>query len=414
MKKEFKSNILFSGTNFFLRAINNLLIFAILARILEVGSFGDLSYLLAIVMIGTKVVDFGYRLQVIRDVSQNSEALNLNYYWSRTKIKLGIGVFVCVFLILIIYLRADIYDPWPTYAFISILLSFSFSFSNLNYAFFEGIQKFHLQTFCLILTTVGSLLGVYICYKSGSILNFLWIYSLVSFLTFIFGFYLFLKLRVKSSLPGKFFLRKEMLVVLPFALITAAEIFFGQIDVLIFENYASREQLGYYLGIKRILIGLSIISLVISTAYLPILTKEIHFKKSISFIKVFLNTLIIGVVVSVIYFLFDDILIKLFLGNKYKFIRQFNLEIALIIISKFLLIIPAVYLVASNFEITRAKIIIFILLMSIILHLLFIPKYEIQGALYIVVLTNMLLGLSYLVFLKYNGTFKKLASSDEL
>ena len=393
MQIQLKKNLLFSSFNFGLRAINNLIVFALLARILSVSNFGNLTFLIGLAAIVTNVTDFGYRLQVVKEVANDPSCLSMTYFLQKVKVKLIVSVIIISIMAVYLHNRSDIYSPWIFYVALTAGIGLTLSMANYVYAFFEGLNKFHLQTYCLALLTSSLLIAVYFCYRWDSVIIFLSIYLVGCVLSFGLGMFLLLKKLNKNTSDFGLSIKEEFKFITPFALIVIAEIIFAKIDVLILESIVDREQLGYYLGINRILVGMSLVTLIISTSYLPVLTSKIREKKYNRVIPIYRYVLIIGVVFALLYFFLDKYIVLILLGSKFAIIESYSFEISFLIFSKFAIIFPAIYLIASSKQIVRAKIILCIVVFVAILHLNVIPSYGIRGALYVVILANYLLAI---------------------
>ena len=101
IKSKTTKNLFYSLLTFSIKTFNQLIIFVILAKILDLSSFGKIGYFITIAIITSNVVDFGYRLLLVKDfaikkVQENLD--NINYI-----IFVKLFVMISEFLIFLIY-----------------------------------------------------------------------------------------------------------------------------------------------------------------------------------------------------------------------------------------------------------------------------------------------------------------------
>ena len=406
------NNFLFAGINFGLRIFNNLVIFSLLARVVGLASFGLISYLIALISLLSVISVFGFRMLIVKEVAVDPSIVNSAYVTN--KLALISMVFMIAFSVLALYLYPkDLNIP------LYFILAFCFNalfiaLSNFILSFFHAINKFHLESWCLILFTSSLLVGLYFTYSFDQMRWFMLFYSIGSVLMFLVCIYMFFvtyknNTAFEFNLPDYRRLNKDFALILPFAIISIGDIFFNTIDTLIIEAMVSKEDLGVYVAAMKIALGLGLISIVAYSALFPILSKLAIEKSKQTNRKVvlyFLSLISIGTIVPIIYLCFDTLIINLFLGNNFGglstySVDMFSKDIALYTFSRHAIVIPAIILVVKGFELKRLFILLAVLIISSMLYYLLVPIYGLQVAFRICSISNFILFVLYLLSILY-------------
>ena len=140
MKSATGRNLFYSFLTFMIKTFNQLIIFVVLAKILDIPSFGEIGYFITITLITSNVVDFGYRLFLVKDFSLKEISQNLD--------SINNAIFMNLFMISIAFLFMLTYNHLTSNNSILVLTLFFISgcfisFGNLfknepNHRIFRG------------------------------------------------------------------------------------------------------------------------------------------------------------------------------------------------------------------------------------------------------------------------------------
>jgi len=121
-----------------IKAFNQVILFIILAKILDINAFGVIGYYMTISIISSNIIDFGYRLFIVKDFSVKNIHDNLD--------KINIIIYVKFFIVIISLILLIIYRYFVQGN--SILLVIFFlsgcfvSYANLFNTFFQSKNIF--------------------------------------------------------------------------------------------------------------------------------------------------------------------------------------------------------------------------------------------------------------------------------
>lgn len=397
-----KGDLLFSGFNFGIKIIINLLVFSVLARLIEVESFGLISFFIMIVTIVMTSLEFGHKYLVIKDISTDISKATKEYI--ANKIMLKNAIFIIAFLIILVYFNyKDFWGISPYIMLPFILSGYFLSLSNLNFALFYSVSRYYLETVALCANLAMLVIGLLVVYFTSSWESFLMFYALGSCLMYIVSM-VFVKKHFGIGIKDYFssfslkMIGPEFLLALPFALIIFGDIVFSSFDSFLVEQNFSAYELGIYEGLKKILLGLSILSLVMVTALMPWISRTIKFKNknaSKNLIIAFLATILGGGLIFIVYYFFNKELIVLLLGEEYLEISTWDSYIAIFVFSKYLRVIPALYLIMANLHNTRMLIIYSVLITGSAYVYLYAIPFGMKYTFKVVTIENLILALLY-------------------
>jgi len=136
-----KNNLLYAGLNFGFRAFNSLIVFALLARVIGLTSFGLLSYLITIITSIAIISDFGYGLYIVKEVSANPESVNYSFLLNKIVLKILIFMVLLSFLAIYFFYKEGLNLPfWLVISFCSSAIFITFS--NFFFHFFTQSINF--------------------------------------------------------------------------------------------------------------------------------------------------------------------------------------------------------------------------------------------------------------------------------
>ncbi len=406
-----KGDLIFSGINFFFKMLINILIFSVLARIIPIEYFGLLSYFVVLATTVLTILDMGHNYLVVKDMSMSvSKAISASYVSNKVIIKGFIFGFVLI-LMLIFFNYKGYWNLPPFYLWIFISASFLFSLARLNFSFFYSANKYYLETISLIINLLILSIGIVGIYYFSDWKIFLLIYPIGALGMFLSS------LKIMKSYFGigymQYFLsfdfsslKKDFILALPFALILIGDNLFGSLDSFFVEQAFDKHDLGIYEGLKKILMGLGILGVILTTGIMPWIRRTIEYnaanaKRNI--LLIFSFTIITGMIIFLFYYFFNKKIITILLGPSFLEIETWDTHIALFLFSKYLRIVPAMFLILAGHHKTRLIIVYFMVLLAIlIVHYYAIPfgmKYTFKVVTWLNVIIAMIYSLGFIFFL---------------
>lgn len=366
IKRLFKSpllrnNILYSGSSFFFRLFNTLLMFSIAARIFTVGQFGLLSLFITIIMVTYTALDFGHRIKIVKDVAANQSNINAVYLGNKVWLKMLLFCLSTVLLVSYAYWK----DFWEYHKVVTVFLLLAGLFkglTNLYFAIFQGVHLFKEETKSLAFFSLGVAMVLGLCVARPSIAIFVFGYMMVSLAQLCYTHFLAVQSiegfsLQKVSTPFEWrAIRKELGVGIVFASIVIVEILFSSFDSFYVENQYSKLDLGYYEAFKKIFLGLNVFAMILAVALFPEISKRLErvSKEAINFLLKALGLMLgVGIVVLGGYVLFNHWIVNLVLGEQYLKLTTWDSHIALITLASYVRVVPNLYFVSSGNEMKR-------------------------------------------------------------
>ena len=365
--------------------IGSLFFIMIMARLLMPELFGLYSLALATLVLFVGFTDLGIKSGLVLFLSRafskrnNTKAKSHLYYLF--KIKISLVIIVTFILLLLSKFLSETYYQKPIFLALMIGVSYLFFrsfigfFRSVFYALNDFKRPFYWEIFfqvCrLIIVPLAAILFLNSIINNNSnifiiilALAFVWLLTLILILTFIPSLK-FLKAKPKK-IPSK---EKSQIrkFLLPLSAVTLSGAFFGYLDIFVLGKFVLSEFIGYYQAAFSIS-GAIFSILTFSTALFPIFSR-MNKKKSEKALSISVKiAILIGIIGTILTFVFAPLLIKIAFGNKYL-----SSIIFLQVLSILVLIIPINALYASHLlsrgkSSTIAKLLIFTTIINIILN----------------------------------------------
>ena len=397
-----RKDFLFSGLSFGLKFISNLVVFGLLARILEVSVFGVVSFLVLLVTIIQTIIDYGHRVFIVKELTQGEQKLDASYLAKKFHTK--IFLFGLIALAFIPYaIHQSFWGVNPLLLFIFISSGFFMGIAYLGIAVFHSNNRFEYETIVLAVSVSTVLFGVFLTHYFSDEFYFLLFYFFSTLLMALTSLFLLRKkfgisikaLAQKVSFPA---IKKEYLIAGPFAIITIVDIFYGTFDTFYIESYCTENELGIYQGIIKILVGLSVFSIITLSVCMPIVSRlyaEGSRQSLYKIIGMYVGLSVIGAIIFMLYFIFNREIILVVLGAKFIEIAEWDFQIGLYCMSRYFRIIPAIFLVISGNHFKRLSITFIVFLITLALFEYNIPSKGVKYAVKAISWSNMVLSLSY-------------------
>ena len=401
------SNSFFSLLTFFCKSFNQIIIFVFLAKILDVSHFGTIGYYITITIITSNIIDFGYRLFLVKHFSVLEIGKNFDQNNSMIIIKLLISFVGFILLIIYYFSSRDSSFYMLSLFFVSGCF---ISFSNFFNALFQSKNKFKIETLTNFYYLLFILFAILILFYTNKLHLFILLYFLSSILFLIVSCVYFINIfnfRLSDiKIPNSIIISENIKNIIPYSIHVLASTFYLNIDILFVKAYLSDNQLGYYQGIVKIIAGLTIGVSILTSSVMPIISK-LYYESDLKTINNYerkLWSIIIPstfVIVS-IYLMFHSEIISLLLSEDYLIINQYSFYIVCIIIMKYIAILPSVVLTSSGKQSYRAFIISMTLFLNIILYSIYLDGGSLVDVLKITLFGVSMTSFSYLfLFIKY-------------
>ena len=399
-------NLFYSLLSYGLKIFNNLILFALLARIVSIDVFGIIVFLIVLVKIADKIIESGHKLIIVKEISANNKLLTLDYIGEKISYKTILLALVAAGILL--YGSANDYWGYHPLILISVVLAGYFSaLSNINIALFHVHSKFHLETISLAILSLLLVIFLALTWTTNDEQYFIIGYSVGSavmyFLTCvllnknIIAFKLdsiYTKLKI-SSFP------KVLKYTIPFALIIVVEVLMGNFDIFFVEHTYTNEELGAYTGLKKILAGLSLFMLICSDYLMPRISRMNNAPATLArngIIKYFAILCILGAVIFLAYWTLDFLIIKILLGPQFLVIEKWDINIGIIIIAMYARVIPNLYFISFGYEKHLLKFYSFFLFIGSLYFYFNIIPGDIKSAVNAFTVIQIIISIIYIIF----------------
>lgn len=386
-------------TLFFKTIINFLLLFYI-AKVVNVAEFGSFSLSFVVMTIGILLIDYGYNLHSLvldysdkKEISKNiSSIISGKFYFS-------------LFLLLLSFPVLNFIPLDETSKKVIFILLFSAipnSFGNFYFSLFKANNNYKLETTGFLLQGVLLivLLAINHFFGNKNIITFSIIVLITKITYFI---YSFLQFKNEFSIQFKLSLKKALRSYVK-SFDYGVHLIFGTlilyVETLSLSYFSNIESVGYYQAGLRIIMAASLFGAIITDAFVPEISKKQNDKKFVvdkmlnlfSFLGVFYFLLLITLAT---YF---NTIVNILFSNKFELIENYIVYIVLIILCRAIGIVPGVILTSMGLQKIRAKVAMYLLLLSIVLNVFLVPLYGLEGAFISFLSTNILLNLVYFYF----------------
>ncbi len=267
------------------------------ARFLKVDDFGIFNYILATVVLLSKLIDLGVSQIAFRETSKQKN----NFSFIYNAVFLRVTAFIIVFLLFNLFIKyfhltstemllADI-------LFINIVISSKFqNFRELlEIPFKVNLEMHFVMVFNIIDNLVFLLSVILMPYFHGGLVYLVISYVVANLPGFVLAL-IFLNKKfdflLKIKIPNWQWMLKESLPVGGFVILVAL---FQQIDILILKNYDSAYATGIYAAATRLIIPIGIIPTALATTFFPKIVQNINSNNS--------NERILNLVYKVLFFI---------------------------------------------------------------------------------------------------------------
>lgn len=390
-------NIFWSTLTSVLQLYTGSVVFIVLAKLMSVENFGILSFGFSLSALAVIVADFGFSLMLIKDYPRQGQGLKK--YISNSmlaKVLLSALCAIVFFTYLFLFYEGNWFKVGAIYIFFAIVSSFTIYLQAL----LKVQNRFHKYTESTVVYAIAITLVIF-CYAQyqldlfqlvgfllfAKIIQLLW----TTYLTrssFTFGSN---NLSTVSTLIGKSW---------SFGLHMILGIFYFMIDTQIISLYLGATEVALYQSVFRIILILLMFSDIVSNVLLPYLSFKFHREEDISELasKIFLYMLIIGCSLFLSFTSFKTVVLEFLYTPKYTEAAILVLPFSIVIILRTSSSLLGNILTISNRQVYRVITVATSLMISIILNLIYIPKFGILGAAWVSVIVHVVLFGMYLFY----------------
>lgn len=385
-KSDLKKNLAALFLSEAISRIINFVVILILARIYSVEEFGILNYVNIISGYFLYIINFGFEIHGIKSIAKNPQELNI-VFARITSLKIYSAI-ICVIIYLFIVMNIPEEEKFT----LSVLYIFLFLTLAINpYWIFQATQKMES---ILKYKTIESVIYISLIIIFLVIWKSLYIVPISLFSAQLVAI-LFSWKNLKSQLKLKFNFTKNISVdikgSIPIGLASFFALIYINFDVVLLEYFKSDKDVGVYSASIKIFTVMLIPFQIIFSVFLPKLS-EIQFENIGNFriiLKKYLKVLsMYSISVSILTFLFAEIIISLFFGNNYLDsvlpLRIFAINILLVGLSAGF----SNPLIAMNYQNKHMYALLTGALLNIFLNIVFIPIYSYKGSAIITIISE--------------------------
>lgn len=395
-----------------------------LVRVLGVEQFGLLAFVSATIAYFSIIIDYGFNLTAPREISihrDNKEKIN-EIFSVIISIKIGLILFSLPLLILLI-LHVDLFFKDKTVYFLSFASIIGDTFFPIW--FFQGVERMKYITYLNILSKFIFTFSIFLFIKQPSDIYKIPIITTVG--NFIAGIWSLIIINRKF---GICFRRQEISVIWHY-LCGNWHVFISNVAINLYTTsatfilglFTNNTIVGYFSAADKIMQAFKAIVGTVSQVFYPYVSRKLHYSKknNIYFIKkLILYISVASGVLSLLIFLFSDLLINIILGEGYK-----DSSILLKIMAFLPLMVGLSNIFGVHIMLTFgkkeafSKILITGAIIGIFLSLLLVPLWQHIGTAIILVLVESFITITMFVYVKHmitcelneSGFIKKISNS---
>ncbi|MGB5554801.1 MAG: oligosaccharide flippase family protein [Flavobacteriaceae bacterium] len=393
-------NIFWSTLTSVLQLYTGSVVFIVLAKLMDIQEFGILSFGFSLAALVAIAADFGFSLMIMKDYPQK-EVNERNSYISNSlmaKLLLSLGSTLIFFAYLFAFYDGD----WLLVGALYTIIALAQSFVSYLQALLRIENRFHkyTETVAVYAFVVTLCIGAYWQFNMGLLL-LVWILFACRLVQLAWTIYL-----NRTHLRG-FSINKKSTVNLlreswSFGLHMLLGIFYFMVDTQIISLYLGAEDVALYQSVFRIVLILLMFSDIVSSVLLPYLSFKYYKQEDISnhISKIFLYLLIIGCSLFLLFTSFESQILEILYTPEYVSAAILVLPFSIVIILRTVSSLLGNILTISNKQAYRVLTVGVSLVVSLVLNLIFIPKYGIISAAWISVLVHLVLFGMYFFYSK--------------
>lgn len=385
------------------------------ARYLGVVEFGILSFAIAFTGIFGVLVDQGFNMLTVREVSRD-KSLASKYFGNILLIKIVLAIITVILIFLTLNLLKYPQNTVEVVYFMSLYIILG-SFTGICYSIFQSYEKMEYQSLSQILNSILMFSGTLIAiFRGFTVIGFSLIYFIVSLIVFIFSIWIVLWKFVLPKIEFDWTFWKLITIkALPFCLTSVFVVIYYYIDTVMLSIFLpnGNEVVGWYNAAYRLVIPLSFIPSIFFSSVFPVMSnfyKTSHNSLKFAFNRSFKYMTIIGIPIAVSVTILADKIILIVYGDSYL---PATIALQILIWSMAFIFVNtsfSILLTSINRQSIVAKVTGIAALFNVILNIILIPHYSLVGA-SIATTAADLLNFSIMVFILSKTDYKLHISS---
>lgn len=397
-------NSIYSFLSIFFRLFSNVILFWLIARFYGKEIFGQFTIAQTFASVFVIFADFGLDLfltnEIPRDISKSKEIFRRLFSIKFVMILLSFGA-----MIIISFIGNFSYQVKELIIIFSFYAIFT-TITNFLYALFRGNEKLQYETKVSFWVNISTLLVVLaLIIDNQSIIVISMAFVFMRFVGLILAIYF--AYHILPSLSFNFVfnnIKSTLNQVIIFGLFLVFGNLYFQLDTILISFLKSEDEVGIYQAVFRLIMLPLILPEVFINSIMPALSR-MHtnnmdkWENTGKFLSKFL--IIVAIPVSSSLFIFAPEIINLIYG-KVEYSKAIPiLEIfALIVFIRFFGETYGLMLTTSQRQKYRTIVVIIATILNLLLNIIIIPSYGINGAAIVALLTNVLVAISFYLLMK--------------
>lgn len=373
-------------------------IISLLARVFSLSDFGNFTYALTLGTVFSLIIDYGFNIKIIKDISTDSDNTN-------NIISIALISKLLLFLLgSLLFVIVNIFLNNPTEVIISgffMFLSFVvYSFINSFLSVFKGKKEYHKDVRVVLLDNIITIIVVAsVALYTKNIQTTAIAFFLSKIVGLIYAYHLYKKTNQLLT-PSLANIKRDLYSTLPYAIHYWVGTFYLNIDTIIMKPLVSSEDLGIYQAGIRVVIGMGILLTIINSVYLPILNEALIKSKSIfkqKAIALNVNIIRVALFCGLGMFIFSKLIILILYGEKFDELNDIFWVFALIVSLRVIGSSYGILLTISDKQVLRAIAGAISIVLIVICDLLLIPIYGYKIAAFILFFAHLFITIFYMI-----------------
>lgn len=394
MRKNFILSLLSASA----KVLGGVGLLAVLARVFPLSDFGVFTYSLTFATVLALVIDYGYNLKLLNDISKDPTEMGRLVTCSvLIKLLLFITILGVFYTTSQLFQLNNITPAFVIYLFVGLT---AFSLINSFLSAFKSTSRYDLDALVVVFDNFFTLLiTVIIAFITEDLGSTTIAFGSSKLASLVFSSVIFAK-RYKFERVTYQMILKDLKLTFPFAIHYIIGNLYLNIDTLVINNYVEESQLGIYQAGIRIVIGSGILLTVANSLYMPILSSSFYNKTSCFQTNARqLNAMLLklGMVFLILSNFFSEEIILLVFGSKFMELDSFFWVFTLIIFIRTLGVSYGMLLTVSKNQYYRALFGILSVVLIVGLDVLVVPSFGLYGAALILLFGHLILNSLYLL-----------------
>jgi len=385
----------------FSRLAGSVVVFFILAKYYSVEMFGLFMYLFVFATIFTLVADYGFRVQIIKEMKGGrGNSWRIVESFLTAKHILSLSVLILALIVLWVYLE----NYFQFILFAVLLLSLiAHSYTLFFYYPLRALDRFEKESKASVIANISLFVFVGICVLlDGGLIAVSLIFLTIRMFTALVAWK-----ELRQCIGCRFFgsnIRfgvKRLKTGFPYGVHVAVGVIYFNIDTLLIEYYLGKEEVGVYQAGIRIIVGLQLAADVIVNSFLTILARKrhdfsIYYESSGDLVR---YLLLIGALLSLMLTMFGSDMVTLLGEDDYSDLVYYLPFMSIILVIRFYGAGVGLLLTLEDMQYYRVLSVCVALLIGIIANILFLEKYGLSAVVLVSIGTHLILTFMYYYFL---------------